>query len=426
MIWTAYYRASARELKRFEAVLDSSVYARFSEALAGTSSIRSYGRQQQFTSRIQSAIDDMNSAHFLTFGNQRWLSLRLDSIGNALVFTSGILVVAERYNISPSISGLVLSYSLSIVQLIQFTVRQLAEVESAMNGTERIHEYTGLVPEAPLDLGMVRPTWPEQGHITFENVAMRYRPGLPLVLNRLNLAISGGERIGIIGRTGAGKSSIISALFRLVKLAEGSITIDGVDISKIGLHELRARVSIIPQDPTFFRGTVRSNLDPFKEHTDAELWNTLRESHLVGANNASNEPSQESEKPTSSMSKITLDGPVDEEGSNYSLGQRQLLAFARAMVRDSRIIVIDEGTSSIDAETDMKIQETIVNNFRGKTLLSIAHRLRTIIGYDRICVMDQGQIAELGPPMQLWKQMGIFRSMCDRSGIRREDIEAAR
>ncbi|EAU31453.1 hypothetical protein ATEG_08280 [Aspergillus terreus NIH2624] len=426
VIWTAYYRASARELKRFEAVLDSSVYARFSEALAGTSSIRSYGRQQQFTSRIQSAIDDMNSAHFLTFGNQRWLSLRLDSIGNALVFTSGILVVAERYNISPSISGLVLSYSLSIVQLIQFTVRQLAEVESAMNGTERIHEYTGLEPEAPLDLGMVRPTWPEQGHITFENVAMRYRPGLPLVLNRLNLAISGGERIGIIGRTGAGKSSIISALFRLVKLAEGSITIDGVDISKIGLHELRARVSIIPQDPTFFRGTVRSNLDPFNEHTDAELWNALRESHLVGANNASNEPSQESEKATSSMSKITLDGPMDEEGSNYSLGQRQLLAFARAMVRDSRIIVIDEGTSSIDAETDTKIQETIVNNFRGKTLLSIAHRLRTIIGYDRICVMDQGQIAELGPPMQLWKQMGIFRSMCDRSGIRREDIEAGR
>jgi ABC-type multidrug transport system fused ATPase/permease subunit len=166
VIWTAYYRASARELKRFEAVLDSSVYARFSEALAGTSSIRSYGRQQQFISRVQSAIDDMNSAHFLTFGNQRWLSLRLDSIGNALVFTSGILAVAERYSISPSISGLVLSYSLSIVQLIQFTVRQLAEVESAMNGTERVHEYTGLEPEAPLDLGMVRPTWPEQGQIT--------------------------------------------------------------------------------------------------------------------------------------------------------------------------------------------------------------------------------------------------------------------
>ncbi|GAQ08636.1 ABC transporter C family member 1 [Aspergillus lentulus] len=426
VIWTAYYRSSARELKRFEAVLDSSVYARFSEALSGTSSIRSYGRQQQFTSRVQSAIDDMNSAHFLTFGNQRWLSLRLDSIGNALVFTSRILAVAERYNISPSISGLVLSYSLSVVQLIQFTVRQLAELESAMNGTERIHEYTGLEPEGPLDLGMVRPTWPEQGQITFENVTMRYCPGLPLVLNRLNLAITGGERIGIIGRTGAGKSSIVLALFRLVKLAEGSITIDGVDISQIGLHELRARVSIIPQDPTFVRGTVRSNLDPFNEHTDAELWNALLQSHLVDANNATNNKSHESEKDGSSMSKITLDGPVDEEGSNYSLGQRQLLAFARAKVRDSRIVVIDEGTSSIDTETDMKIQETIVSNFRGKTLLSIAHRLRTIIGYNRICVMDKGEIAELGPPLELWKRMGIFRSMCDRSGIRREDIEAAR
>ncbi|KAL2869784.1 P-loop containing nucleoside triphosphate hydrolase protein [Aspergillus lucknowensis] len=288
---------------------------------------------------------------------------------------------------------------------------------TSANGTERIHEYTRLEPEARLDLAMARPTWPEQGQITIENVTMRYRPGLPLVLNKLNLAITGGERIGIIGRTGAGKSSIISALFRLVKLAEGSITIDRVDISQIGLHELHARVSIIPQDPTFFWGTVRSNLN---EHTDAELWNALRQSHLV------DHRSQESEKDGSSMSKITLDGPVDEDGSNYSLGQRQLLAFARAMARDSRIIVIDEGTSSIDAETDMKIQETIVNNFRGKTLLSIAHRLRTVIGYDRICVTDKGEIAELGPPLELWKRMGIFRSICDRSGIRREDIEAAR
>ncbi|PKX88988.1 P-loop containing nucleoside triphosphate hydrolase protein [Aspergillus novofumigatus IBT 16806] len=413
-----YYFAAAIAPLTVLLVIWTAVYARFSEALAGTSSIRSYGRQQQFTSRVQSAIDDMNSAHFLTFGNQRWLSLRLDSIGNALVFTSGILAVAERYSISPSISGLVLSYSLSIVQLIQFTVRQLAEVESAMNGTERIHEYTGLEPEAPLDLGMVRPTWPEQGQITFANVTMRYRPGLPLVLNRLNLAITGGERIGIVGRTGAGKSSIVSALFRLVNLAEGSITIDGVDISQIGLHELRARVSIIPQDPTFFRGTVRSNLDPFNEHTDTELWNALRQSHLVDANNATNAKSQESENDGSSMSKITLDGPVDEEGSNYSLGQRQLLAFARAMVRDSRIIVIDEGTSSIDTETDMKIQETIVNNFRGKTLLSIAHRLRTIIGYNRICVMDKGEIAELGPPLELWKRMGIFRSAAHSLGAK--------
>jgi ABC-type multidrug transport system fused ATPase/permease subunit len=161
---------------------------------------------------------------------------------------------------------------------------------------------------------------------------MWYRPGLPLVLNRLNLAIMGGEQIRIIGRTRAGKSSIISALFQLVKLAEGSITINGVDISQISLHELRAWVSIIPQDPTFFQGTVRSNLDPFNKHTDAELWNALRQSHLMDANNATNDKSQELEKDGSSMSKITLDGPVDEEGSNYLLSQRQLLAFARAMV----------------------------------------------------------------------------------------------
>ncbi|TAQ85854.1 hypothetical protein B7494_g5813 [Chlorociboria aeruginascens] len=409
-----YYRASAREMKRHESVLRSTVFAKFSEGLSGTSSIRAYGLKDRFIANLKDAIDEMNSAYFLTFANQRWLSTRLDVIGNLLVFVTGILVVTSRFNVSPSIAGLVLSYILSIVQMIQFTVRQLAEVENGMNATERLHYYgTALEEEAPLHTIEVRKTWPESGEIIFNNVQMRYRENLPLVLSGLTMHVEGGERIGVVGRTGAGKSSIVSTLFRLVELSGGNITIDGLDISTIGLHDLRSRLAIIPQDPTLFKGTIRSNLDPFNEHTDLELWSALRQSDLVSA-----EASLDDKSP----GRIHLDGIVEDEGLNFSLGQRQLMALARALVRGSQIIVCDEATSSVDMETDDKIQRTMASGFKGKTLLCIAHRLKTIINYDRICVMDAGVIAELDTPFALYEKGGIFRGMCDRSGIRKEDF----
>lgn len=411
----SYYRASAREMKRHEAVLRSGVFARFGEGISGLSSIRAYGLQQRFMKELRGAIDQMNSAYYLTFSNQRWLSVRLDGIGNLLVFTTGILVVTSRFNVSPSIGGLVLSYILSIVQMIQFTVRQLAEVENAMNATERIHYYgTQLDEEPPLQLVEVPKSWPDKGEINFDEVQMRYREGLPLVLQGLNMKVEGGERIGIVGRTGAGKSSIMSTLFRLVELSGGSISIDGINIATVGLRDLRTRLAIIPQDPTLFRGTIRSNLDPFNEHTDLELWSALRQSDLIDA---------DAKVDDKQHGRIHLDGIVEEEGLNFSLGQRQLMALARALVRGSQIIVCDEATSSVDMETDQKIQRTIATGFKGKTLLCIAHRLKTIINYDRICVMDQGRIAELDNPLRLWEDGGIFRSMCDRSGIRREDFD---
>lgn len=412
-----YYRASAREMKRHEAVLRSDVFARFSEGIWGTASIRAYGVQDHFIQRVQAAVDQMNSAYYLTFSNQRWLSIRLDAIGNILVFTTALLVVTSRFDVSPSISGLVLSYILAIVQMIQFTVRQLAEMENAMNATERIHYYGNeLDEEPPLHLADLPSSWPQHGEIRFDEVQMRYREGLPLVLQGLNMTIAGGERIGIVGRTGAGKSSIMSALFRLVELSSGSISIDGVDIATVGLKDLRTRLAIIPQDPTLFRGTVRSNLDPFHEHTDLDLWSALRQSDLVDGDG-------DGGAEAAVHGRIHLDSVVDEEGLNFSLGQRQLMALARALVRGSRIIVCDEATSSVDMETDQKIQRTMATGFRGKTLLCIAHRLKTIINYDRICVMDQGRIAELDQPLRLWEAGGIFRSMCDRSGIRRQDFD---
>lgn len=427
-----YYRSSARELKRHEAVLRSVVFARFSESVAGVASIRAYGLQDYFKERVRDAVDQMDSAYFLTFANQRWLSTRLDMIGNCLVLTVGILVVTNNFNVPPSISGLVLSYILAIVQMIQFTVRQLAEVENNMNATERLHYYgSQLEQEAPLKLKEVPDTWPANGAITFDDVHMRYRAELPLVLQGLSFQIKGGERVGIVGRTGAGKSSIMSALFRLTELSGGQIQIDGINIAEVGLHDLRSRLAIIPQDPTLFRGTIRSNLDPFNEHTDLELWDALRKADLVGNEASSPTDVKSSGTPTTPTSptqqndktaRIHLDSPVEEEGLNFSLGQRQLMALARALVRNAQIIVCDEATSSVDFETDEKIQRTMRSGFAGKTLLCIAHRLKTIINYDRICVMDQGQIAELDTPLRLFEQRGIFRGMCDKSHIVRDDF----
>ncbi|GAB7359206.1 hypothetical protein MBLNU230_g5865t1 [Neophaeotheca triangularis] len=409
----SYYRASAREVKRHESVLRSVVFSRFSEAINGTPTIRAYGLETQFSNSINQAVNSMDGAYFLTFANQRWLAVRLDFVGIGLVFTVGILVVTSRFAVDPSIGGLVLSYILSIVQMIQFTVRQLAEVENNMNSTERIHYYgTELEEEAALHTRDVPPQWPQHGEIEFDNVQMRYRAGLPLVLQGLTMHVKAGERIGVVGRTGAGKSSIMSTLFRLSELSGGSIKIDGIDIASIGLADLRSRLAIIPQDPTLFKGSIRSNLDPFNEHSDLDLFNALRQADLI----------DEHQKIEDENGRIHLDTVVEDEGLNFSLGQRQLLALARALVRNSQIIVCDEATSSVDFETDQKIQKTIVRGFAGRTLLCIAHRLKTIIGYDRILVMDAGNVAELDSPINLYDQGGIFRGMCDRSGIRRDDF----
>lgn len=402
----SYYRASAREVKRHEAVLRSHVFARFGESLTGVASIRAYGLQDRFRMTLAEAIDNMNGAYFITFANQRWLSLRLDIIGISLVFTTCILVVTSRFSVDPSIAGVVLSYILQIVMMIQWMIRQLAEVENSMNSTERLYFYGhGLPSEAPLKTSTPIPeNWPSSGTVEFRNAAMRYRPGLPLVLKNLSITIPGGSRIGIVGRTGAGKSSITSALFRLVELDSGSIYIDGIDISTLGLHDLRNKLAIIPQDPTLFRGTIRSNLDPFNQYPTAALLEALRASYLDSA--------------------ITLDTPVDEEGLNFSLGQRQQVALARALVRGARVVVADEATSSIDVETDKAIQRSMREGFKGRTLLCVAHRLKTIIGYDKVVVMEAGEVTEMGAPKELWeRQGGVFRGMCDKGGISEADFE---
>ncbi|KAH7305252.1 ABC multidrug transporter-like protein [Stachybotrys elegans] len=400
-----YYRYSARELKKHEALLRSHVFSRFAEAVSGIPTIRAYKLEKEFTASVNKSVDNMDGAYFLTFANQCWLSVRLDVIGNLMVLTVGILIVTSRLSVNPSISGLVLASILSVAQFFQYSVRHFADMENNMNSTERLDYYaTKLEEEAPLHIANVRSTWPERGEIVFNNVQMRYRKDLPPVLHCLSLRIQPGERVGIVGRTGAGKSSIVSTLFRIVELSGGTISIDGVNTATIGLHDLRSRLALIPQEPILFQGTIRSNLDPFDKHAHTELLSALGQAGLVGQD-------QDIED-SSTGQRIHLDTPVEEGGANFSLGQRQLIALARALVRRSQIIVCDEATSSVDFETDARIQRTIMRGFKGKTLLCIAHRLKTVMGYDKICVMDAGKIVEFDAPLALWERGGVFRDNC--------------
>jgi ATP-binding cassette, subfamily C (CFTR/MRP), member 1 len=420
LLLAQYYRASARDLKRHEAVLRSSVFVGFSAAVWGSSTIRAYNRQDYFNNSLREFLDQMDSALFLNFANQRWLSVRADAMGNFLILITGIFVVTNCFQVSPSVSGLVLTYIISITQILQLLVRQLAEVESCMTAVERV-QYYGSHPqkEASSSTLQVSAQWPNKGRIVFENVQMRYRAGTPLILRGVSFSVRAEERFGIIGRTGAGKSSLISTICRLVDLSAGTVSIDGVDISQVSLHDLRSRLTVIPQDPTLFRGTIRSNLDPFNEHTDAELRSALEQANIACF---SASPGQD--RSGASSHSFDLGSPVGSEGANFSSGQRQLLALARALARKSRIILCDEATSSLDDQTDRRIQRAISAAFKGCTLVCIAHRLKTVIHFDRICVMDEGVVAELDTPLRLWHFGGLFRSMCDKSGITEEDFFA--
>ncbi|TFK46118.1 ABC transporter [Heliocybe sulcata] len=420
-----FYRSSARELKRLDAILRSSLYSHFSESLSGLATIRAYGETERFRLDNEERVDIENRAYWLTVTNQRWLGIRLDFLGTLLTFVVAMLTVGTRFTISPAQTGVVLSYIISVQQAFGWMVRQSAEVENDMNSVERVVHYANEIEqEAPHEIPdhTPPPHWPSEGRVEMNNLVLKYRPELPPVLKGMTASIRGGEKIGIVGRTGAGKSSIMTALYRLVELTSGSIVIDGIDISTIGLRDLRSNLAIIPQDPVI-SGTFRSNLDPFALHDDARLWDALKRAYLVeDRKQTSIDESDGPEGAQTPVNRFTLDSPIEDEGGNLSIGQRSLVSLARALVKETKILILDEATASVDYETDQKIQHTIAHEFRDRTILCIAHRLRTIIGYDRICVLDAGQIAEFDTPARLYEQDGIFRSMCERSTITLEDI----
>ncbi|CAE6433942.1 unnamed protein product [Rhizoctonia solani] len=427
--WIAmYYRASAREVKRIDAVLRSSLYAHFGEAIGGISTIHAYQVSSQFKRENERRMDLENRAYWITTVNQRWLSLRLDFLGSLLLLAVSLLCVGARFTISPAQTGVVVSYMLTIQASFGWAVRQSAEVENNMNGVERIVYYAREVEqEASHDSNPGEPdsAWPPTGQIKVRDAVVRYRPGLPPVLNGLSLSIQGGEHVGIVGRTGAGKSTVTQALFRMMELSSGTIVIDNVDISKIGLRKLRSALTIIPQDPLLFSGTLRYNLDPFSMYDDARLWDALKRAHLVEPSKSDVSIEKTSEKDLHS-GRFTLDMQIQDEGSNLSVGERSLVSLARALVRDTRIVLMDEATASVDYKTDRNIQLTIQEEFKNKTLLCIAHRLQTIIGYDKICVIDGGRVAEFDSPARLFENKdSIFYGMCKSSGITYEDIKSA-
>ncbi|EGW34105.1 uncharacterized protein SPAPADRAFT_133715 [Spathaspora passalidarum NRRL Y-27907] len=421
-----YYQASNREVKRLEAILRSFVFNNVNEVLSGLSVIKAYKSQTRFAKISDKLVNRANEATFIVFANQRWIAIQLEIVASCLVLLVSLLCCFKVFDISPATVGLLMTYSLSIASSLSNLIRTFTEVENYMNSVERLCHYAQKLPqEAAYTIDSTEPpsTWPREGGIEFDKVNMRYRPELPLILKGLTFTIAPHEKVGICGRTGAGKSSIMTALYRLSELETGKILIDGVDISKIGLKSLRSHLSIIPQDPVLFNGTIRSNLDPFGEHSDEWLWNSLRKSGILTADEIVEAQKLDKSTRSENLPKFHLDKVVDNEGENFSLGERQLVSFARALVRESKILILDEATSSVDYETDHKIQQTIASEFSDCTILCIAHRLKTIINYDRILVMDKGQVSDFDSPWKLFNTPGsLFREMCDKSNITEEDF----
>ncbi|KAI8865425.1 hypothetical protein GQ42DRAFT_151769 [Ramicandelaber brevisporus] len=400
-----FYRSTSREIKRLDSITRSPLFAHFSETLMGLSTVRAYRVQDQFVRTNERLLDDNNRAYYLLISIQRWLGVRLETISNLLTFFATLFAIVNRNTIDPGIVGIVMTYSLSVTGMFSWCVRQFAEVEMAMNSVERIDVYcTQLEAEAPAVIADNRPAaaWPSAGAIEIKDLDMRYRDGLPLVLKSLNVSIKAGERIGICGRTGSGKSSLMVALFRIVEAAGGSIHIDGTDISTIGLADLRSKLAIIPQEATLFHGSFRSNLDPFGRHDDAALWSALERADL---------------KTYVSALPKQLDDEIAEGGENLSAGQRQLLCLARALLTNASIVVLDEATASVDVQTDELLQVALRRDFEGCTILAIAHRLNTIIDYDRILVLENGMLKEFDSPGKLLDDPASeFSRLVDETG----------
>ncbi|KAM9802671.1 ATP-binding cassette sub-family C member 4-like isoform 1-T1 [Syngnathus typhle] len=397
-----YYLQTSRDIKRLEATTRSPVFSHLSTSLQGLSTIRAFKVQWRFQEMFDDCQDLHSEAFFLFLTTSRWLAVRLDGICSIFISVTTFGCLHFSDDMDPGKVGLALSYAVTLIGMFQWGVRQSAEIENMMTSVERVVEYAELKSEAPWETDTKPPPdWPKRGSITFDSVNFSYSASEPLVLKDLTVVFKSKEKVGIVGRTGAGKSSLISALFRLAE-PEGKITIDGFRTSDIGLHTLRQKISIIPQDPVLFTGTMRKNLDPLSQHTDEDLWNALREVQMKAA---------VEELPNKMETLLT------ESGSNFSMGQRQLLCLARAILRKNRILVLDEATANVDPRTDSLIQKTIRGKFQECTVLTIAHRLNTIIDCDRILVLDASKIHEYDEPyVLLQNHRGLFYQMVQQTG----------
>ncbi|ETO75990.1 hypothetical protein F444_08532 [Phytophthora nicotianae P1976] len=407
-----YFKKSSREIKRLEGITRTPVYNLFGETLSGLDTIRAFRMNENFTKQNRRVVD-VNANLYLTYwAASRWLATRLDFLSVAIIFIVSLYLVATAGSVGSLTSGLSLTYSLMLTSMVQWVMRSVDRTDNAMTSVERLLSFRQIENEGDegkhvdelLEHGLAgkAKSWPSRGAIRFDHLCLRYRPELPLVLKGVDMDVAAGEKVGICGRTGAGKSSLMVALFRICDFDSGRVFIDDVDIATINLRELRRSLAIIPQDPVLFSGPLRENLDPFHEYSDERIWNVLKQVHMADSLRRWG---------------AGLDFEVAEGGDNLSVGQRQLICIGRALLKDSKVVVLDEATANVDTATDALIQTTIKETFEDKTVLVIAHRINTIMHCDKIAVMDAGRVVEFDTPSELLAQpQSVFAALAKRSG----------
>ncbi|KAG4112037.1 hypothetical protein ERO13_D13G138300v2 [Gossypium hirsutum] len=389
-IWyQQYYISSARELARLVGVCKAPVIQNFSETILGATTIRSFDQESRFQQKNMELMDAYSRPNFYVAGAMEWLCFRLDMLSSiTFAFFLYFLISIPKGIIDPAIAGLAVTYGLNLNMLQAWVVRNICSMENRIISVERILQYSSIPSESALVIETNRPdqSWPFCGEVHIHDLQVRYASHMPLVLRGLTCTFPGGLKTGIVGRTGSGKTTLIQTLFRIVEPAAGQIIIDGVSISSIGLHDLRLRLSIIPQDPTMFEGTVRSNLDPLEEYTDEQIWEVLDKCQL------GDEVRKKEGK---------LESSVSENGENWSMGQRQLVCLGRVLLKKSKILVLDEATASVDTATDNLIQTTLREHFCDCTVITIAHRITSVVNSDMVLLLSQGVIEEYDSPARL-------------------------
>uniref|UniRef100_A0A8R7UAP3 ABC transporter C family member 13 n=2 Tax=Triticum urartu TaxID=4572 RepID=A0A8R7UAP3_TRIUA len=389
LCYQRYYIETARELQRLVGVCKAPIIQHFSESISGSTTIRSFGKENQFVLTNSHLIDADSRPKFYNAAAMEWLCFRLDTLSSfTFAFALIFLISLPTGIIDPGIAGLAVTYGLNLNMLQAWVVRSMCNLENKIVSVERILQYISIPEEPPLSTSgdKLPHNWPSEGEIQLRNLHVRYAPQLPFVLKGLSVTFPGGMKTGIVGRTGSGKSTLIQVLFRIVEPTVGQILVDGVDICTIGLHDLRSRLSIIPQDPTMFEGTVRSNLDPLNEYNDDQIWEALDNCQL----------GDEVRK-----KELKLDSPVIENGENWSVGQRQLVCLGRVILKRTKILVLDEATASVDTATDNMIQRTLRENFSEATVITIAHRITSVLDSDMVLLLDDGVAVERDTPAKL-------------------------
>ncbi|XP_036923551.1 multidrug resistance-associated protein 6 isoform X5 [Sturnira hondurensis] len=398
------YVATSCQLKRLESARHSFVCSHVAETFQGGAVVRAFQAQSSFVAQNNAHVNESQRVSFPRLVADRWLAANMELLGNGLVFAAAVCAVLSKAHLSAGLVGFSVSAALQVTQTLQWAVRSWTDLESSIVSVERMEDYARTPKEAPWTLPTcpAQPPWPHGGQIEFRNLGLRHRPELPLAVQGVSFKVHAGEKVGIVGRTGAGKSSLAGGLLRLLEAAEGGVWIDGVPIVHVGLHMLRSRITIIPQDPILFPGSLRMNLDMLQEHTDEAIWEALETVQLRAL--VASLPGQ-------------LQYKCADQGDDLSLGQKQLLCLARALLRKTQILILDEATAAVDPGTELQMQAALGSWFARCTVLLIAHRLRSVMGCARVLVMDKGQVAESGSPAQLLAQKGLFYRLAQESGL---------